>query len=193
MAAQAGIAASGHTETSRAATLLLEAGGNAFDAALGALCAACVCEPMLASFGGGGFLMAQPAQAPSVVYDFFVQTPGRHKPVQDIDFYPILADFGTATQEFHIGVGSIAVPGVVAGLFAVHKANCRLPLKKIIEPAVYLAREGLRINNGVVEITENPDNLPCYTDGLLKSMANYIWRTNDIVYLPDSPRGRPGG
>jgi aminopeptidase YwaD len=53
--------------------------------------------------------------------------------------------------------------------------------------------EGLRINNGVVEITENPDNLPCYTDGLLKSMANYIWRTNDIVYLPDSPRGRSGG
>jgi gamma-glutamyltranspeptidase/glutathione hydrolase len=66
--------------------------------------------------------------------------------VAELDFYPIMANFGTAAQEFHIGMGSIAVPGVVAGIFAVHRANCRMPLEKIIEPAVYLAREGLRIN-----------------------------------------------
>ena len=44
-----GVASSGHKDTSRAARILLEEGGNAFDAALGAMCAACVCEPMLAS------------------------------------------------------------------------------------------------------------------------------------------------
>ena len=139
-----GVAASGHKETSRAAKILLEEGGNAFDAALGAMCAACVCEPMLASLGGGGFLLAQTANGDSQVFDFFTQTPSATN--GDLDFYPIQADFGTATQEFHIGMGSIAVPGVVAGLFAVHKAHCRLPLEKIIEPAVYLAREGVRIN-----------------------------------------------
>jgi len=139
-----GVAASGHKETSNAARILLEEGGNAFDATLGALCAACVCEPMLASLGGGGFLLAQTAAGESQVFDFFTQTPSAT--TGDLDFYPILADFGTVTQEFHIGMGSIAVPGVVAGMFAVHESNCRLPLKKIIEPAVYLAREGLRIN-----------------------------------------------
>ena len=139
-----GAAASGHKETSKAARILLEEGGNAFDAALGAMCAACVCEPMLASLGGGGFLLAQTAAGDSRVFDFFTQTPSaKHG---DLDFYPIQADFGTVTQEFHIGMGSIAVPGIVAGLFAIHKAHCRLPLKKIIEPAVYLAREGIRIN-----------------------------------------------
>ena len=146
LADHAGIAASGHIETSRAATLLLEAGGNAFDATLGALCAACVSEPMLASLGGGGFLMAQPAQAPSVAYDFFVQTPGRNRPGSELDFYPILADFGAATQEFHIGMGSIAVPGVVAGLFEIHKQHCRLPLREIMAPAIDLARSGVRVN-----------------------------------------------
>ena len=115
MAGQSGIAASGHIETSKAAARLLEAGGNAFDAALGALCAACVTEPMLASLGGGGFLMAKPADAPSLVYDFFVQTPGLRRPASELEFYPILADFGAATQEFHIGMGSMAVPGVIAG------------------------------------------------------------------------------
>ena len=146
MAAQAGIAASGHTETSRTASLILEAGGNAFDAALGALCTACVAEPMLASLGGGGFLLAQPAQSPSMIYDFFVQTPARKKPAGELDFYPILADFGAATQEFHIGMGSIAVPGVIAGIFEVHRRQCRMPLAEIMAPAIDLARKGVMIN-----------------------------------------------
>lgn len=139
-----GVAASGHKETSKAAKILLQEGGNAFDAALGAMCTACVCEPMLASLGGGGFLLAQPAGRDAQVFDFFTQTPSAS--AGELDFYPIQADFGTATQEFHIGMGSIAVPGVVAGLFAAHRALCRLPLATIIEPAVKLAREGVRIN-----------------------------------------------
>jgi len=139
-----GIAASGHKETSNAARILLEQGGNAFDAALGAMCAACVAEPLLASLGGGGFLLAQAAGQDVEVFDFFTQTPSA--PEGELDFYPIQADFGTATQEFHIGLGSIAVPGVVAGLFAIHQAHCRLPLAQIIEPAVDLARVGVRIN-----------------------------------------------
>lgn len=139
-----GVAASGHKETSQAARIILEEGGNAFDAALGAMCAASVCEPMLASFGGGGFLLAQTANGSAQVFDFFTQTPSASK--GELDFYPIQADFGTATQEFHIGMGSIAVPGVVAGMFAIHKARCSLPLEKIIEPAIYLAREGVRVN-----------------------------------------------
>jgi gamma-glutamyltranspeptidase/glutathione hydrolase len=139
-----GVAASGHKETSRAARILLEEGGNAFDAALGAMCAACVCEPMLASLGGGGFLLAQRSGGDSRVFDFFTQTPSATH--GKLDFFPIHVDFGTTTQEFHIGMGSIAVPGVVAGLFSIHKSHCSLPLEKIIEPAVYLAREGVRIN-----------------------------------------------
>ncbi len=53
--------------------------------------------------------------------------------------------------------------------------------------------EWLRKNNGVMTMSECPDHLPCYLDGLAKSVMNYVWRTNDIVYLPDAPRGRPGG
>jgi len=154
-----GAAASGHKETSKAARILLEEGGNAFDAALGAMCAACVSEPMLASLGGGGFLLAQSAEGDAQVFDFFTQVPSAAK--GELDFYPIDADFGTTTQEFHIGMGSIAVPGVVAGLFAVHQRGCRLPLSKIVEPAVYLAREGLRINK-----------LQSYINEVLKAIIN---------------------
>ena len=180
-----GVAASGHKETSKAARILLEEGGNAFDAALGAMCAACVCEPMLASLGGGGYLLAQKAAGETQVFDFFTQTPSAT--TGDLDFYPIDADFGTTTQEFHIGMGSIAVPGVVAGLFAVHKANCRLPLSKIIEPAVYLAREGVRINRlqkyinvvlkAIIEATPESRAFatPMFAPGRLAEIGEYIY------------------
>ncbi len=147
MADNLGIVAAGHRETSRSAVTMLEAGGNAFDAVLAALCTACVVEPMLTSLGGGGFLMAQPAGQPARVYDFFAHTPSRRLPPEALDFYPIVADFGTATQEFHIGMGSIAVPGVVAGLFEVHRQRCRLPFADILAPATVLAREGVEMND----------------------------------------------
>lgn len=144
MSHPSGIAATGHQQTSEAARIILQEGGNAFDAIVGAMCAACVSEPMLASLGGGGFLLTQSPGQNNQLFDFFTQTPSAKR--GDIDFYPIQADFGPAVQEFHVGMGSIAVPGVVAGIYAVHEALCSMPLAKIIEPAVKLAREGVRLN-----------------------------------------------
>ena len=141
-----GAVAAGHPETARAATIILEAGGNAFDAALAAFCASCVVEPVLSSLGGGGFLMAQKGGASPLLYDFFSHTPKVKRPIEEVDFYPILADFGTATQEFHIGFGSMAAPGCVHGLFAVHNDLGRMPLSDIVEPARKLAFEGFPLN-----------------------------------------------
>ncbi len=63
-----------------------------------------------------------------------------------MDFYPINADFGTTTQEFHIGMSSIATPGMVKGLFRIHRELCTLPIREIIEPAVTFARHGVKLN-----------------------------------------------
>ena len=140
-----GAVACGHPATAAAAEEMLAEGGNAFDAVLAAFCAATVAEPVLASLGGGGFLLAQPADKEPLLYDFFVQTPKRRRDPSLLDFYPILADFGTATQEFHIGLGAIAVPGAVKGLFAIHGDLARLPMDRIVQPAVRLARDGVEL------------------------------------------------
>lgn len=145
MAGTAGIVASGHPETSAAGQTLLEAGGNAFDAALGALCAATVCEPLLTSLAGGGFLLARPAGAEPEVFDFFVQTPQIQRPEREIDFHPVVVDFGTAVQEFHVGLGAAAVPGVAAGLLEAHAALGVLPLREVVAPAIALARDGVLV------------------------------------------------
>ncbi|MCW8905520.1 gamma-glutamyltransferase family protein [Sedimenticola sp.] len=143
----AGIVAAGHPVTARAATEILRAGGNAFDAALAAMFAGCVAEPVLASLGGGGFLTARTAGAKPLLYDFFAQTPHSRPAESELDFYPIVADFGTAQQEFHIGMGSIATPGAIKGAFAIHRDLCRMPLREIIQPACEAARSGVLLNS----------------------------------------------
>ncbi|MCB1863649.1 MAG: gamma-glutamyltransferase, partial [Gammaproteobacteria bacterium] len=142
-----GVVAAGHEVTASAAAEVLKAGGNAFDAALAALFASCVAEPVLASLGGGGFLLAERCDARKLLYDFFAQTPFRKRSPEETDFYPIIADFGTVQQEFHIGMGSIATPGVVKGLFAIHRELCSMPLQVIIQPACEAARSGVAVNN----------------------------------------------
>ncbi len=139
-----GIIAAGHPETAAAAAAILEEGGNAFDAALAGMCAACVAEPVLASLGGGGFLLASPGAGRPVLYDFFPQTPKARKP--EAEFFAILADFGPAQQEFHIGMGSMATPGTVKGMFRVLDDLGSMPMARIVEPAIALARGGVRIN-----------------------------------------------
>lgn len=141
-----GVVAAGHEQTAKAAAYILSEGGNAFDAVIAAHLAACVAEPVLSSLAGGGFLMARTAPGDTVLYDFFVQTPLYKRDVDDTDFFPISADFGAVRQEFHIGLGSVATPGTVKGLFAVHRELCTLPMTVLAEPAIELARNGVVMN-----------------------------------------------
>jgi gamma-glutamyltranspeptidase / glutathione hydrolase len=142
-----GAISAGHAKTVEAGIRMFACGGNAFDAVLAAFAAACVAEPVLTSLGGGGFLLARTAgkKAP-MLYDFFVQTPRRCRPAAETEFYPIIADFGVAQQEFHIGCGAIATPGGIRGLTTCHARLGRLPFAQVLEPAIEYARDGVLIN-----------------------------------------------
>lgn len=141
-----GIVAAGHQATAAAAAEVLRAGGNAFDAAIAGLFAACVAEPVLASPGGGGFLMAHDPDRGATLYDFFVDTPLTKRLTGEEDFFAVKVDFGPATQEFHIGLGASATPGFVPGLYAVHRAHGHLPMADLLAPAIRAARDGVAVN-----------------------------------------------
>ena len=141
------VVAAGHELTAGAAAEILEDGGNAFDAALAGLFMTFVAEAVFASPGGGGFLMARRADSGScALFDFFCETPRKRRAANEVEFFPIHADFGPAKQEFHIGLGSSATPGVVPGVFAIHEALCKLPMKRLVEPAMHAAREGFALS-----------------------------------------------
>jgi gamma-glutamyltranspeptidase/glutathione hydrolase len=142
-----GAVAAGHDVTADAAARVLDEGGNAFDAVIAALWAACVAEPVLASLGGGGFVMARPAGQTPRLYDFFVETPLEKRSRENLEFESRLATFaGGVTQEFHGGYGSVATPGLVAGLFKVHDDLAKLPMAQLAEPAISAARDGVTLD-----------------------------------------------
>jgi gamma-glutamyltranspeptidase/glutathione hydrolase len=144
--------ASGHEATSAAAADVLGAGGNAIDACVAAGFAAAVAEPTLTSLGGGGFLLARTTAGEEVVFDFFVDTPGRTnidgaaaRP-EHLDFEEVIVSFTGADQGFHVGLGSVAVPGCLAGWLHAHRRLGRLPLDEVVAPALRLAEEGVEVN-----------------------------------------------
>ena len=152
-----GVVAAGHALTAAAAEDVLREGGNAYDAVIAALATSFVSEPVLSSPGGGGFLLAAPAGERPRVYDFFVQTPRVRRPAAEVEFHPVMADFGPARQEFHIGRGTIATPGMMQGIAEIHADLATVPLRDLVAPACRLAIEGVVVSElqayllGVVE------------------------------------------
>lgn len=138
--------AAGDRRTVEAGQIAFELGGNAFDAAIAATLAAFVAEPTLTSAGGGGFLIAHTPTKGNILFDFFTQTPRQKRPLAEIHFYPVEVNFGDAIQTFHIGLGAIATPGNLAGLFAVHQQLGRLPFDLVAEPAIQYAERGIPIS-----------------------------------------------
>ena len=139
-----GVIAAGDVKTAEAGAEILRVGGNAFDATLAAMLAAPLCEPVFTSLGGGGFLLATEENKDPILYDFFVDVPP--KEMQEPEFFPVYIDFKTAIQEFHIGCGSAAVPGMIKGIWQMYQEKASLPLEQLIQPALRYAREGIYLS-----------------------------------------------
>ncbi len=141
--------ASGHPLVTEAAATILEMGGNAFDAIIGAGFASAVVEPALTSLGGGGFLMAYPVGSNPRLYDFFVDTPGKglKDPEQEPHFFPVTVKFPGCEQIFNIGPGAAAVPGNLKGFVELQASLGRLSMDQVLAPAIRYAKEGTKLNH----------------------------------------------
>ncbi len=138
------VIAAGDRITAKAAEEIIKKGGNAFDAACAALLASPLAEPALTSVGGGGFLSTFEEERGVEFYDFFVDVPPNR--VENPDFFPIYVDFGSAVQEFHIGSGSIAIPGVIGGVYRLWMDKGSMPFIDIVSVAAKLAKEGFYLS-----------------------------------------------
>ncbi|MBL7254268.1 gamma-glutamyltransferase [Paractinoplanes lichenicola] len=126
-----------HPAAVDAAREVVAAGGNAFDAALAAAGALTVAYPHQCSVGGDMVAMVRPA----------------HSPVRAV------VSIGAAARAVDVaalgdhmpqsGPQTVTVPGVVAGWAAVHGLGARLPLDRLLEPAVRLATEGVDLAPGL--------------------------------------------
>ncbi|MHB8641921.1 MAG: gamma-glutamyltransferase [Gaiellaceae bacterium] len=138
---EAGVAA-GHPATASVGADVLAAGGSAADAAVAAVLAACVAETVMTGLLGGGHAIYWDAREQRAWnLDCFCVVPSgeRGDPVE------LQVPFGEEVVHYAIGPASFAVPGVPAGLGALHERFGRLPWADLCVPAMSLARTGVEL------------------------------------------------
>ncbi len=141
-----GVVAAGHEATAQAGKEILEAGGNAVDAAIASAFAGCVAEPLLTGLGAGGYMLIHNAKTDTQeLLDFAVTMPGRNLNRDFAPLTPTPVDFGETIQMFHGGHSSVGVPGFVAGICEAHKKYASMPLIELIKPAKKIAGTGVKV------------------------------------------------
>ena len=115
---------------------VLRAGGSAVDAAVATAFALAVTWPAAGNIGGGGFLVHRAADGSAAAYDFRETAPAASSP----EMFLAGGVYDAARHhDSHVAVG---VPGSVAGLHRAWIDHGRLSWRRLVEPAVALARDG---------------------------------------------------
>lgn len=147
-----GIVAAQSRRAAEVGAQVLAAGGDCVDAIVATTFALNVLEPWNSGMGGGGgMVLYRAAENLYEVIDYGMCAPQSLRAAD----YPLSGE-GAASDLFpwqrvkddrniH-GPGSIAVPGVVAGMEEAHRRHARLPWNDLVTPAVALAGEGLLVD-----------------------------------------------
>ncbi len=144
-----GMLATKHPLASDAGVEMLEAGGNAVDAAVAACLAVGVVEPGSSGIGGGGYMVAG-IGGETDIFAFQMQAPAAAAPPMfTLTGEPSAGVFEWAAVEEDanlIGPLSVAIPGAVAGLALAIERRGSMPWREVIQPAIRLARDGFEMD-----------------------------------------------
>lgn len=134
---KAGIATA-HPLATKAGYEILEMGGNAFDAAVTVSAVLSVVEPYSSGLGGGGFFLLHNAEDGQSV---FIDAREKAPSMADRDMY--LDENGDVLRTASLnGPLASGIPGLPAALHHVTNNHGSMPLYKLLEPAIRLARDG---------------------------------------------------
>ncbi len=150
--AQHAMVVSVHHLASDAGVSILREGGNAVDAAVATGFALAVVHPVAGNLGGGGFMLLRTHEGHSTFIDYREQAPLAATQNMYLD-----AHGNVIPNASVLGLRSIATPGSVAGLTYAEKKYGRLGLKKVMAPAIALARDGFVLSEGEAREFADPD------------------------------------
>jgi gamma-glutamyltranspeptidase/glutathione hydrolase len=186
-ASEKGVVAAGHPLTAQAGADVLRAGGNAVDAAVGAMLMSFVAEPLLTGLGAGGYMLVAGGGREPVLLDFFVEAPARAQDGSAAELDAVDVSFGDAVQVFYIGPASCGVYGTPAGVCAAVARWGTVPLEQLVEPAVRVAREGVELNHGQAYVAEILGELLCSTPECAALWAPHgqVLREGEVLHNPE--------
>jgi gamma-glutamyltranspeptidase/glutathione hydrolase len=169
---------------SRVGNQVLRDGGNAVDAAIATALALAVTHPAAGNIGGGGFLVYRPASGEPAAYDFRETAPAAATPAM------FLKDGRYDSALHHDSHLSVGVPGTVAGLHLAWQEHGSLPWRRLVQPAVELARNGFTVSDGFArslawilpEMRKHPASLAQF------SKQGEAYAAGDVFKQPDLAR-----
>jgi gamma-glutamyltranspeptidase/glutathione hydrolase len=138
--APSGALATAEEDAGAAGARLLEAGGNAADAAVAAALVLAVVHPQAGNLGGGGFAVVRMGGELAAL-DFRETAPAAARRGMYLD-----AAGAPVPDASIIGPLASGVPGSPAGLYALHRRFGALPWRRVVEPAIRLARDGFAVS-----------------------------------------------
>ena len=138
-----GMVVSQNQIASQVGARVLEEGGTAIDAAVATAFALAVVHPSAGNIGGGGFMLYRPSSGTAVTFDFREVAPARATPTM------FLVDGTYQSEVHHNSYLSVGVPGTVAGLHLAWKEGGKLSWRRLVDPAVALARDGFPLSEGL--------------------------------------------
>ena len=144
-----GLVVSAHPLASEAGAKMMKMGGNAYDAVIATQLALAVVYPQAGNIGGGGFLVGVKNNGEKFTIDFRETAPEKASK----DMY--LDKKGNANTDLsQNGRLAVGIPGSVAGYFATLK-YAKLPMEKLIQPAIDLAEQGFSITEREANLLNN--------------------------------------
>ena len=172
----AGMVASQNHLSSAVGAEILEAGGNAVDAAVAVGFSLAVTLPRAGNLGGGGFILIHDAESGAdIAIDYREMAPGRATRDMYLDEN---GDVDRARAMFsHLAAG---VPGSVAGLHKAHSEFGRLPWKRVLQPAIQQAREGVAVSYDLAQLLRQRQQRMCRN----KATCGYFYKDGGVPYEP---------
>ncbi len=138
-----GMVASADTLAASVGVQVLREGGNAVDAAVATAFALAVTHPTAGNIGGGGFLVYRSASGEADAWDFREKAPAAASPEM------FLKGGQYDSGRHHDSLLAVGVPGTVAGLHLAWSERGTRPWKKLLVPAIALARDGFVVSDGL--------------------------------------------
>jgi gamma-glutamyltranspeptidase / glutathione hydrolase len=182
--AQHGIVVSVHELASRAGVEIMQAGGNAIDAAVATGFALAVVHPPAGNIGGGGFMLIRMADGKTHFLDYREKAPGAATREMYLD-----AQGNVIPGASDYGYKAIGVPGSVAGMVYAQQKYGKLTLKQVMGPAIRLAREGYTLSWGEARDFRRDQHLTQFPESrrIFQRDGNY-YQPGDIFRQPDLAR-----
>jgi gamma-glutamyltranspeptidase/glutathione hydrolase len=176
--------ASVHQLASRAGVQMLQAGGNAIDAAVAVGFALAVVHPQAGNLGGGGFMLIRLADGKTHFVDYRERAPAAATANMYLD-----AQGNVIAEASTVGYKAIAVPGSVAGMVYAQKKYGKFALDKVMAPAIQLAQEGFALAASDASDLQEDKDLAGFSDSrrIFQRDGNY-YKPGEIFRQPELGR-----